>query len=165
MGCQHEAWDSPHSLNHHPNIPWLCAGDFNELTRQDEKLGGAIWNNGQMQSFQNVLDECGFIDLGFVGPRFTWSKKISDGHSIWERLDRGLANNNWFHKFLGSRVHHLQCFASDHCPLLITLLGLSPLPTKKIFASKRCGSSKSVVLKLWKQHGPIMISAQMIAIS
>ena len=51
MGCQHEAWDSPHSLNHHPNIPWLCIGDFNELTRQDEKLGGAIRNHGQMQSF------------------------------------------------------------------------------------------------------------------
>ena len=46
-----EAWDSLRSLNHHPNIPWLCIGDFNELTRQDEKLGGAIRNHGQMQSF------------------------------------------------------------------------------------------------------------------
>lgn len=46
-----EAWDSLRSLNHHPNVPWLCSGDFNELTRQDEKVGGAIWNHGQMQSF------------------------------------------------------------------------------------------------------------------
>ena len=37
-----EAWDSLHSLNHHPNTPWHCARDFNELVRQDEKLGGAI---------------------------------------------------------------------------------------------------------------------------
>lgn len=102
-----EAWDSLRSLNHHPNIPWLCAGDFNELTRQDEKLGGAIRNHRQMKSFRNVLDECGFIDLGFVGPRFTWSKHFLDGHSIWERLNRGLANTNWFHKFPESRVHHL----------------------------------------------------------
>ena len=46
-----EAWDSLRSLNHHPNIPWLCTGDFNELTRQDEKMGGAIRNHGQTQSF------------------------------------------------------------------------------------------------------------------
>lgn len=89
-----EAWDSLRSLNHHPNVPWLCAGDFNELTRQDEKVGGAIRNHRQMQSFRNMLGECGFIDLGFVGPRFTWSKHFLDGHSIWERLDRGLVNNN-----------------------------------------------------------------------
>ena len=37
-----KAWDGLRSLNHHPQIPWLCAGDFNELTWQDEKLGGAI---------------------------------------------------------------------------------------------------------------------------
>ena len=24
-----EAWDSLRSLNHHLDIPWLCAGDFN----------------------------------------------------------------------------------------------------------------------------------------
>lgn len=28
-----EAWDSLHRLNHHPNAPWLYAGDFNELVR------------------------------------------------------------------------------------------------------------------------------------
>ena len=103
-----------------------------------------------------MLDECGLIDLGFVGPRFTWSKHFSDDHSIWERFDRGLANNNWFHKFPGSRVHHLQCFAFDHCPLLITLSGLNPLPTKKIFRFKemclfeeRC---IEIVEATWSHH-------------
>ena len=27
-----EAWDSFRNLNHYPNVPWLCAGDFNEHT-------------------------------------------------------------------------------------------------------------------------------------
>ena len=27
-----------------------------------------------MQGFRDVLDECGFMDLGFVGPMFTWHK-------------------------------------------------------------------------------------------
>ena len=93
---QGEAWDSLRILNHHPDVPWLCAGDFNEIVRQEEKLGGATRHQGQMQLFRDVLDECGFLDLGFVGNRFTWSKHIADGHSIWERLDRGVVNVNWF---------------------------------------------------------------------
>ena len=60
-----------------------------------------------MQLFRDVLDECRFLDLGFVGSRFTWSKHFADDHSIWERLDRGVANANWFLKFLGTNVHHL----------------------------------------------------------
>lgn len=55
-----------------------------------------------MQLFRDVLDEFSFMDLGFVGPRFTWSKHFEDGRSILERLDKGLANNNWFQKFPGS---------------------------------------------------------------
>ena len=128
-----EAWDNLRALNHHPQTPWLCAGDFNELTRQEEKLGEAIRQDRQMQLFRDVIDECGFLDLGFVGNHFTWSKHFKDGHSIWERLDQGLANDSWFLKFPGSIVQHLQCISSDHCPLLINLLGLDPLPKKRIF--------------------------------
>ena len=84
-----EAWDSLRTLNHHPKVPWMYAGDFNEIIRQEEKLGGAIRHHGQMQLFRDVLDKCGFLDLGFEGNRFTWSKHFADGHSIWERLDRG----------------------------------------------------------------------------
>ena len=77
-----EAWDSLRNLNHHLNTPWLCAGDFNELARQGEKLGGATPSSNQMQLFRDVIDECGFMDLGFVGPKFTWSIHFEDGCSI-----------------------------------------------------------------------------------
>ena len=63
-------------------MPWMCAGDFNEIICREEKLGGEIHNHGQMQLFRDVLDECGFLDLGFVGSRFTWSKHFVDNHSI-----------------------------------------------------------------------------------
>ena len=69
-----EAWDSLRSLNHHPNTPWLCAGDFNELVIQDEKLGGTIQSSNPMQLLRDVIDECGFVDLRFVDPKFTWSR-------------------------------------------------------------------------------------------
>ena len=43
---RHEAWLKHRTLNDKPHIPWLCAGDFNEITRQKEKVGGAIRAHG-----------------------------------------------------------------------------------------------------------------------
>ena len=67
------------------------------------------------------------MDLGNVGSKFTWERHFENGISIWERLDRGLANNGWFLKFIGLQVHHLQCDSLDHCPLLIVLAPLEIL--------------------------------------
>ena len=45
-------------------MPWLCVGDFNEICH--EKLGGRLRPLRQMKEFRDVLDECGFRDLGFA---------------------------------------------------------------------------------------------------
>ena len=86
-----------------------------------------------MQQFREVIDECAFMDLGFEGSKFTWSKHFEDGRSIWERLDRCLVTNSWFMRFVSSRVFHLTCMSSDHVPILISLSGLIPPVRKKLF--------------------------------
>lgn len=62
-----ESWDLLRQLNNCFNLPWLCAGDFNELLKSSEKMGGSTRSQAQMQLFREVVDECGFIDLGFMG--------------------------------------------------------------------------------------------------
>ena len=57
-----EAWEKLRYLNSISDIPWLCFRDFNEIIRQDEKVGGALRPHNQMQLFRKVLDECGFMD-------------------------------------------------------------------------------------------------------
>ena len=69
-----ESWDLLRQLHGQSSLPWLCAGDFNEITKQAEKSGGRIRPHTQMQLFRDVLDECGFMDLGFKGFPFTRSK-------------------------------------------------------------------------------------------
>lgn len=64
----------------------LCGG-FNEITRAYEKLGGSIRSKRQMQEFRDVLDECGFKDLGYKGGKFMWCNGRREGYTIWERLD------------------------------------------------------------------------------
>ena len=106
-----------------------------------------------MQLFQEVIDECGFMDLGYVGLKFTWVRHFENGNSIWERLDRGLATNWWFLKFPGSRVHHLHCDSLDHSPLLVVLAPLD-IPTRKKYSGlRRCGCQIRLVKKQYKQHG------------
>ena len=46
-----------------------------------------------MLAFRNVVDECGLMDLGFVGDKFTWKGKRAGG-LVLERLDRALASNS-----------------------------------------------------------------------
>ena len=151
---RHEAWAKLRTLNDKPHIPWLCAGDFNEITRQEEKVEGAIRAHSQMQAFRDVIDECGFMDLGFIRPNFTWSKHYTNGHSIWERLNRGLATNQWFMKFPGTRIHHLPCLSSDHCPLLINPTGIEIPSYKKPFRFEKMwlsdNSCGKVVEAAWR---------------
>ncbi|XP_075663039.1 uncharacterized protein LOC142632542 [Castanea sativa] len=66
-----ESWDLLRSLNHKFRVPWLCAGDFNELVRSEEKLGGNRRSHNQMQLFQDAINACGFIDLGYSCSKFT----------------------------------------------------------------------------------------------
>lgn len=45
-----------------------------------------------MKKFHEVLDEYGFADLGFVGQKLPWCKRLTGGVIVWERLDKAMAN-------------------------------------------------------------------------
>ena len=130
---RHESWELLRRLHHQNSLPWLCAGDFNEILKQGEKLGGPTRPPGQMQLFRDSLDECGLIDIGFKGSPFTWSKHYSHGISIWERLYRAVVSYGWFSKYPGTRVHHVDSTTSDHKILWIEQSDLDCAQRKKVF--------------------------------
>ena len=109
-----------HMLCSKPKLLWCVFDDFNELLEVGDKSGGVPQSHNLMQSFREVLDECGFIDLGYSGLDFTWHGKWR-GELVWERLDRGVANYEWLDLFPTGRVVHLHCFTFDHRPLLLSL--------------------------------------------
>ena len=136
-----------------------------KIVRQEEKLSGAPRDHNQMQLFRDVIDECSFMDLGYVGPKFTWAKHYDDGHSMRTRLDRCMATNSWFQKFPGTRVHHLQYMSLDHTPLLINLSGLTEPRRKRCFKFKEmwlsdptCGETvEEVWSSTWEPNPSIAI--------
>ena len=126
----HLSWTCLRRLKNRNAIPWLCAGDFNEITHSHEKKGGRLRPERQMVEFRDVLDECGFRDLGFVGGKFIWCNGHPNGFTIWERLDREVATMEWIEKFPATKVMHLECGSSDHKPILIYLNGIPKIRQK-----------------------------------
>ena len=92
------------------------------LLEVGDKRGWVPQAHFLMQNFRDVLDHCGFVDLGFSRPDYTWHRRRR-GEWTWERLDRGVANYEWLTWFPTGRVKHLNCFTSDHRPILIYLDG------------------------------------------
>ena len=81
-----EGWNMIRMLSSRSDLLWCCFGDFNELLKVEDKRGGAPQSQSQMQQFRDALDHCGFEDLGFLGPAFTWRVR-RQGEWVWERLD------------------------------------------------------------------------------
>lgn len=145
------------------SLPWICAGNFNEIIRSHEKVGGRIRPYRQMHDFRQVLDECGLADLGFVGNKITWSEHYPDGHTGWERLDRAIGTSAWLLMFPTSKVIHLECGSSDHKSIIIHPNGI-PIQKQKPWHFEQVWLSeigciqvpkKITVLErimLWKHH-------------
>ncbi|GLT46072.1 hypothetical protein SLA2020_198580 [Shorea laevis] len=117
-GRRHESWALLKSLKSSSTLPWVCLGDFNEIMRQSEKVGGNPRSERQIHSFCNAIEYCELSELGFKGPRFTFIRKQL-GSVLRERLDRVLVTHAWEEQFPGSISHHLPTVRSDHSPILL----------------------------------------------
>ena len=91
MSRREETWTLLESLKHSNNLPWLCLGDYNEIISQTKKSGGRLRPTRQMDRFHEVIHHCGFMDLGYTGSPFTWSRNHPVNGQTYIRLDGALA--------------------------------------------------------------------------
>ena len=87
-----------------------------------------------MQNFLDTVNFCGFKEVDYIGPRFTWLYQEVDGSQIRERLDRAMATSKWLALFPIVKLFHLTCLAFDHSPLALRMVQKShKRRQKKIF--------------------------------
>lgn len=86
-----------------------------------EKRGGRGQPLSLLQGFSETVFDCGLQDLGFVGEKYTWEKSRGKDNWVHERLDRGLANQEWCQLFPSAEVRVLEVATSDHLPLFLQL--------------------------------------------
>lgn len=91
-----------------------------------EKMGGNGFDYRQAEKFIEMVDYCGLVDLGFIGPAYTWTNKRQIEHNIRERLDKVLASTEWCDKFPNASVSHLPIINSDNNPILLICEHITP---------------------------------------
>lgn len=69
------SWYLMRFLRAQSDVPWLCIGDFNEVLSQDEHFSANKREHCQIAAFQEVVQECRFVDLGFSGLPYTWDNR------------------------------------------------------------------------------------------
>ena len=126
-------------------------GDLNSISLLADKSGGRF-NGGSSKNFIGFIENVGAIDLGFRGPRFTWSNKRVRWANIRERLDRGLCNVEWQSLFPKAGIKHLSAPNSDHNPIILdthldNTSGSRPFRFKAMWVSDE--SSAKVVQGAW----------------
>ncbi|XP_075660563.1 uncharacterized protein LOC142630448 [Castanea sativa] len=149
-----ESWELLKILSKKFQLPWLCFGDFTEIVSMSEKMGGAQRSQRQMGGFREAINYCGFKDLGFCGPDFTWCNMQEGRQRIYLRLDRVLVTQDWIDHYRDMKVHHLVESTSDHCALLITDVIPQRL-TKKRFQFEamwtRRNDCRDVIKAIWNE--------------
>lgn len=81
------------------NKEWVIMRDFNEVLDGDEHSNyqdSGLITSG-MRDFENVIQYCSLVDMGYQGPKFTWCNKREEG-TICKKLERILVNETWLNK-------------------------------------------------------------------
>lgn len=77
-------WDSFQAASAHVSIPWIVAGNFNDLASPSEKVGGTDFSYHKSYVFNQRINACNLMDLGFKGSPFTWKGKRRGGALVYE---------------------------------------------------------------------------------
>ena len=57
-----------------PRKPMLCMGDMNEILYDMDKSSPYV-SSHRLHAFRSLVKNCGFFNLGFSGPAYTWTYK------------------------------------------------------------------------------------------
>ncbi|KAL9308685.1 putative RNA-directed DNA polymerase [Arabidopsis thaliana] len=111
----------------------ILVGDFNQIAATSDHysvLQTSIPMRG-LEEFQNCLRDSDLVDIPSRGVHYTWSNH-QDDNPIIRKLDRAIANGDWFSSFPSAIAVFELSGVSDHSPFIIILENL-PKRSKKCF--------------------------------
>ncbi|KAG7574769.1 Endonuclease/exonuclease/phosphatase superfamily [Arabidopsis suecica] len=131
-----QVWERLTRIGLTRDTPWFLIGDFNELTGNHEKRGGTLRHASSFTPFNFMIQNCGLLEFPYIGDWLSW-RGWRDKKPIRCRLDRALANEDWHELFCNSFVEYLPMVASDHSPVVATLLDKIPRGKRTFRFDKR----------------------------
>ena len=106
------------------NLPWVLTGEYNVKLASNEHSRAMDYRSDQvgMTHFQEVITDCGLLDLPYVGTLFTWWNKREED-PIGKKLDRALVDGEWLKRYPQSYANFYAGGVSDHARCLVRLTG------------------------------------------
>lgn len=98
---------------------WILGGDFNMITKLEEKIGGRNRMENESNLFKDFIQNASMIDLQYCNGTYTWSNRRTCKHQIASKLDRFLISDNSIHiggDFIAIILPHS---GSDHWPIAL----------------------------------------------
>ncbi|GMI86290.1 hypothetical protein HRI_002298300 [Hibiscus trionum] len=120
-------WHHLHGLASSIRSLWIICGDFNATLFESDRRSCAS-SSTPSKDFQSLIFSNGLRDMGFSGPKFTWSYRTTHA-----RLDRYLCNDLWDEAYLDSMISHLFRMRSDHRPISLQVGNSSSFPAPQSF--------------------------------
>ncbi|KAL4376881.1 hypothetical protein GQ457_02G026440 [Hibiscus cannabinus] len=150
-------WALIDRLREASTLPWLLGGDFNEILTLSEKQGGNRKPHHQLTDFRECLLRNNLADCKPSRGWFTWMKSGPRTAPTRERLDRFIADNDWFLNFPTFRAWSEYSPNSDHHFILLDTVAPSPAPGARgkdsVFRFDDCWAREpeciSMVQSLW----------------
>ncbi|KAL5556427.1 hypothetical protein UlMin_038663 [Ulmus minor] len=103
---------------------WLVLGDFNGVLYHSDRHGGREETSSLVHMI-NALDNLGLVELPSQGLKYSWSNGRNENNVIRAKLDRCVANADWWGLFPNVDVKILPQTSSDHSPVVLNFDGCS----------------------------------------
>ncbi|KAF8086556.1 hypothetical protein N665_0621s0007 [Sinapis alba] len=91
---RHHLWEKLQRISSTRSGPWILCGDFNEILKSKEKIGGPSRAPWSLVDFNNMVNTCRLKDLPFSGNNMTWSGQRKT-HLVQSWLDRSFGNDEF----------------------------------------------------------------------
>ncbi|KAL5563108.1 hypothetical protein UlMin_032855 [Ulmus minor] len=99
-------------------------GDFNVVLRSSKRIGGRTVDY-MAKKLMNALDDIGMIELQASGGDFSWYNGRERG-AIYSKIDRGVANSDWWGMFPDTSLSFLPETTSDHKSFILRTFQRKP---------------------------------------
>ncbi|KAL5576512.1 hypothetical protein UlMin_018211 [Ulmus minor] len=115
-------WENIHHETDLFSGVWLIIGDFNTIWNSDDYSSGTDLDIGSRR-MQFALDNLGMLFIPASGFNYSWTNRRQGNRRIRFKIDRAMANEDWWRSFPNAYIRVLPQTTSDYNPQILHCIG------------------------------------------
>ncbi|GJR74730.1 hypothetical protein Tco_0087095 [Tanacetum coccineum] len=112
-----------------PHIPSLL-GDFSAALNIEDKSVGSLNFDIFMREFKECVEDIEVSDVNYTGLKFTWNQKPKGDDGVLKKINRIMANLDFYDAFVGAYAIFQPYRISDHAPAVLKIPMVSNIKPK-----------------------------------